>query len=50
MKNITTKEAFTGVKPEIEHFRIFGCPLYFHVPKENKSKPEPSGRKDMFMR
>jgi hypothetical protein len=49
LKNITPKEAFIGVKPEIEHFRIFGCPIYFHVPKEKKSKLDPSGRKDTFM-
>jgi hypothetical protein len=35
LKNITPKEAFTGVKPEIGHFRIFGCPLYLRVPKEH---------------
>jgi hypothetical protein len=28
LKNITPEEAFTRVKPEIEHFRIFGCPVY----------------------
>jgi hypothetical protein len=49
LKNITPEEAFTGVKAEIEHFGIFGCPVYFHVPKEKKSKLEPSGRKDIFM-
>jgi hypothetical protein len=49
LKNITPEEAFTRVKPEIEHFRIFGCPVYFHVPKEKKSKLDPSGRKDTFM-
>jgi hypothetical protein len=49
LKNITPKEAKTGVKPKIEHFRIFGCLVYFHVPKEKKSKLDHSGRKDMFM-
>jgi hypothetical protein len=49
LKNITLEETFNGVKPEIEHFRIFGCPMYFHVPKEKKSKLDPSGRKDTFM-
>jgi hypothetical protein len=49
LKNITPKEAFTIVKPDIEHFRIFGCPVYFHVPKENKSKIDPLGRNDTFM-
>jgi hypothetical protein len=37
LKHITPV-IFIGVKPEIEHFRIFGCPLYLHVPKEKKSK------------
>jgi hypothetical protein len=49
LKNITPEEAFTGVKPEIEHFRIFGCPVYFHVPKEKRSKLDPSGRKGTFV-
>jgi hypothetical protein len=49
LKNITPKESFTGVKPEIGHFRIFGCPVYFHVPKEKRSKLDPSGRKGTFV-
>jgi hypothetical protein len=46
LKNITPEEVFTGMKPEIEHFRLFGCPVYFHVPKEKKSKLDPLERKD----
>jgi hypothetical protein len=46
LKNITLEEVFTGMKPEIEHFRLFGCPVYFHVPKEKKSKLYPLERKD----
>jgi hypothetical protein len=49
LKNITLKESFTGVKPKIEHFRIFGCPVYFHIPKEKRSKQDPSGRKGIFV-
>jgi hypothetical protein len=49
LKNITPEEAFTRVKLHIEHFRIFGCPVYFHVLKEKNSKLDPSGRKDTFM-
>jgi transposase InsO family protein len=41
LKNITPEEAFTKVKPEIRHFRIFGCLVYLHVPKEKRSKLEP---------
>jgi hypothetical protein len=46
LKNITPEEVFTGIKPEIELFRLFGCPVYFHVPKEKKSKLDPLERKD----
>jgi hypothetical protein len=49
LKNITSEEAFTKVKPEIEHFRIFGCLVYLHVPKEKISKLEPSKRKGTFV-
>jgi hypothetical protein len=49
LKNITPKESFTRVKPKIEHFKIFGCLVHFHVPKEKRSKLDPSGRKDTFM-
>jgi hypothetical protein len=49
LKNITPKEAFTKVKLEIRHFRIFGCPIYLRVPKEKRSKLEPSGRKGAFV-
>jgi hypothetical protein len=46
LKNITPEEVFTRINPEIEHFRLFGYPVYFHVPKEKKSKLDPSEIKD----
>jgi hypothetical protein len=49
LRNMTPEEAFTGVKPEVGHFMIFGCPVYIHVPKEKWSKLEPSGRKGTFV-
>jgi hypothetical protein len=49
LKNITPKEAFTRLKIDIGHFRIFGCPLHFHVPKEKRSKLDLSGRKGTFV-
>jgi transposase InsO family protein len=49
LKNINPKESFTRVKPEIGHFRIFGCPIYFHVPKEKRYKIHPLGRKGTFL-
>ena len=46
---MTLEETFTGEKPEIGHFRIFGCSLYIHVPRERRTKLEPSGKKGVFV-
>lgn len=48
LRDKTPKEVFTKVKPNISHLRIFGCPVYIHVPKEKRTKLEPSGRKGIF--
>ena len=32
----TLEEKFTGVKPAVEHLRIFGCSVHIHVPKEKR--------------
>ena len=45
---MTPEEAFTSEKPEIGHLRIFGCPMYIHVPREKRTKLEPSGKKSVF--
>ena len=49
VKNVTPEKAFTGVKPEVGHLRIFGWPVYTHVPKEKMTKLEPSGKKGTFV-
>ena len=46
---MTPEEAFTGEKPEIGHLRIFGCPVYVHVPRERRTKLDPFGRKGVFV-
>ena len=40
---------FSGEKPKVIHLRIFGCPLYVHVPREKRSKLEMSGKKGIFV-
>jgi hypothetical protein len=45
----TPEEVFTGKKPDVSHFRIFGSPVYFHVPKEKRSKLDASGKKGTFV-
>lgn len=32
---------FTGAKPDVSHIHIFGCPVYFYVPKEKRNKLRP---------
>jgi len=45
----TSEEVFTGEKPSVGHLRIFGCPVYFHVAKQKRSKLEPSRKKGTFV-
>jgi hypothetical protein len=37
----TPEEAFTGKKPDVSHFKIFGSSLYVHVTKDSRKKMEP---------
>ena len=45
----TPEEIFTGKKPEVSHLKIFGCPVYIHVPKEKRTKLDPSEKKGIFV-
>lgn len=47
--NKTPEEVFTGDKPSVDHLRIFGCPVYFHVAKNKISKLDPSGKWGTFV-
>jgi hypothetical protein len=43
------EEMFVGKKPEVSHLKIFGCPVFIHIPKEKRNKLEPSGKKGIFV-
>ena len=45
----TPEEMFTGKKPNVSHFRIFGSPIYFHMPKEKRNKSGASRKKGIFV-
>ena len=49
LENKTPKEVFSGKKREVSHLRIFGCPVYIHIPKEKRTKLDPSGKKGIFV-
>jgi hypothetical protein len=45
---MTPEEAFSGKKPEVGHFRIFGCTTYSYVPSEKRTKLEPMAERGIF--
>jgi hypothetical protein len=49
LKDKTPEEVFSGIKHEVGHLRIFGCHVYMHVPKEKRTKMEPSGKKGFLV-
>jgi hypothetical protein len=46
---MTPKESFLGKKTSVEHLRIFGCPIYIHVPKDKRNRLEPLGKIGIFV-
>jgi len=49
LENKTPEEMFLGDKQEVSHLRMFGCPVYVHVPKDKRTKLDPSGKKGTFV-
>lgn len=49
LDNKTPEEVFTGKKPYVDHLRIFGCPVYIHIPKDKRKKLDPSDVKGTFV-
>eukprot|EP00253_Pinus_taeda_P020612 PITA_20612 len=47
--HMTPEEAFSGKKPDIGHLRIFGCITYSYIPKEKRTKLEPTIEKGIFV-
>ena len=49
LKNKTLEEVFFGKKPEVSHLRIFDRLVYIHIPKEKRTKLDPSGKKGILV-
>jgi hypothetical protein len=45
----TPEEMFTRKKPEVSHLKIFGCPVFIHIPKKKRNKLDPSRKKGIFV-
>ncbi|MCO5611255.1 hypothetical protein L7F22_065507 [Adiantum nelumboides] len=46
---MTPEEKFTGKKPDVSHFKVFGCNAYIHVPYELRTKLDPKAEKFIFV-
>ena len=38
VKDVTPEEAWSGVKPSVNHFRVFGCLAHVYVPEARRTK------------
>lgn len=46
---VTSYETYFGRKPNLSHLRTFGCKIIIYVPKESRSKFEPTGTIGVFL-
>ena len=45
VQNLTLEEAWSGRKPAVDHFKIFGCIAYAHIPDEKRKKLDDKGER-----
>ncbi|GAU39416.1 hypothetical protein TSUD_323640 [Trifolium subterraneum] len=45
VKDVTPEEAWSGTKPLVSHFKLFGCIGYVHIPEAQRRKLDPEGIK-----
>jgi hypothetical protein len=49
VKNVTPEEVWSGQKPTVSHFRIFGCVAYAHIPDPKRMKLDDKGEKCVLL-
>ncbi|RDY10274.1 Copia protein, partial [Mucuna pruriens] len=49
VKSQTPQEAWSGVKPKVDHLRVFGSITYAHVPNQGRSKFDDRSVKHVFI-
>ena len=48
-EDITPFELFYQKKPSVVHLRVFGCPVYVHIPDDKQGKLNPKAVGGFFM-
>jgi len=49
LRDVTPEEAWSGRKPAVDHFKIFGSIAYAHVPEAKRKKLDDRGEKCVFL-
>jgi hypothetical protein len=49
LKNITPKEGWTKIKPDVSLFRVFGSIAWAHIPNEKRKALHPKSEKCIFV-
>ena len=49
VEDMTPEEAWSGSKPEVEYFRVFGCIAYAHIPDQKRRKLDDKSKKCVFL-
>ena len=49
MKGETPFQAWTGRKPTVKHFRVFGSPAWAHIPAEKRKAMDPQSKPCIFV-
>ena len=49
VRDMTSQEAWSGRKRAVDHFRIFGCITYAHIPNKKRKKLEDKSLKCVFL-
>ncbi|CAL2270440.1 unnamed protein product [Prunus armeniaca] len=50
VQNMTPEEAWSGRKATTDHFKVFGCIAYAHIPDVKRKKLDENGEKCIFLR
>jgi hypothetical protein len=49
LQNITPEESWSGRKPSVSNFHVFGCISFAHIPKEKRSNLDAKSKVYMFV-
>jgi len=49
LDGMTPQEAWSGTKPRVDHFRVFGCLAFVHIPDQKRHKLDDKSKAHVFL-